>query len=1188
MLYPRKARLVPLGRRVFVVIFILGMARLLYGSNVFSLLEKPEDAVIPVLPLDVSPYGFKVPPPMMYGLYGDNDASWMYAHMDSAQSTLMPVNLTVPYAAPALDFCSNPLETLNTTSVLECAIVNQTSNYAGPVPRLAALVCLSTDPSELRCNVLVNATYPHCYPLYIAMLGTALLRNRTGNPHATIEVVNSPLPLTVEEEREQFDGLQHGDVFCVVSTILLTLHVVSIAYSVGQDDAARTQLVLSSIPRVVVWLLTLLRDTVHFLPFYGSIFLLTVGMQGDELHHDPAAHGLLLLYGAAVSSQCYLLQQLARRTKHVVQIVLFVQFVSVISVIASRVMQDSSSNCKYEHGASWLLRLLPTYALGRGLLVANRSQKWASVLANCGFGQYSFFSNSAPLAAAGLDMVYLAVGIVWQLTATVVLDKLRSSPKAGGVIPRLRVARFVGGARGRRRTTPKPLNREASSVIDGLIGDDEVVREVERVRRLETAHDLVMARDVSLFTAGVDGAQTTTVLNRVSFAVKRGERLCVFGSEAGSGRSVLLSVLAGLRQPSDGAVSLLGVDSKQVLRGMTLGTTNMQRDKVHASVGYCPAVNCFLSTLTVRENISFMASLRGLPHPDAEATRLLTLFGLTQQQHVLAGTLNAPCGRKLSVALATIGSPSVLILDAPTYCLDPEDRQLVWDALAHMKSTAMIVGTESLEECSSLSTRMCVLVDGHLEAMGTKESLLQRYGHSYTIELRVRPEAGLLDSTEADLVDLSTPLDVAVGGPEGASALDATSRRLAPGDGGISTMHTASFVEVQPDCESCEVLVIESSRLAEALRRLCGRHRMVDDGVGGLLATMTAEIHPSRSGWLVHNSIQQRGYVLVSDLVEWFHLVQQAVQLDSYFSSTFEGVNHVFHQGERHRFRVSRSTTEHKIFSSLEANKLRLGVVQYTVSQTSLDNVMDIISRRSGTTASTATVAKPLLITGLTSSDSVPLPRDWAPQEGNCLVVDVVVDSAEWRTVANRFHDSLKKSSYHVIRIQRVQNVILWRRYQAEKQFIAAVNGPDSVNERKLFHGTGRLPPEVIYSGTVGFDPRCTREGNFYGRGVYFAEKASYVEGRYAHEAGGRYCLFLADVILGRVKDFGTEKAEELSRPPELKDPTRPHQLYDSVQGGPHKGWFRTGDKSTIMRVIYSSAQAYPTHLVTFTHLHAP
>jgi hypothetical protein len=37
------------------------------------------------------------------------------------------------------------------------------------------------------------------------------------------------------------------------------------------------------------------------------------------------------------------------------------------------------------------------------------------------------------------------------------------------------------------------------------------------------------------------------------------------------------------------------------------------------------------------------------------------------------------------------------------------------------------------------------------------------------------------------------------------------------------------------------------------------------------------------------------------------------------------------------------------------------------------------------------------------------------------------------------------------------------------------------------------------------------------------------------------------------------------------------------AQGGPHKGWFRVGDKSTIMRVIYSNAQAYPSYLVTFT-----
>ncbi len=82
---------------------------------------------------------------------------------------------------------------------------------------------------------------------------------------------------------------------------------------------------------------------------------------------------------------------------------------------------------------------------------------------------------------------------------------------------------------------------------------------------------------------------------------------------------------------------------------------------------------------------------------------------------------------------------------------------------------------------------------------------------------------------------------------------------------------------------------------------------------------------------------------------------------------------------------------------------------------------------------------------------------------------------------------------------------------------------------------------------------------------------------RYAHEAGGRYCLFLADVILGRVKDFGTEKAEELSRPPELKDPTRPHQLYDSVQVCPLCDFFTCSAGAGWCRVRARRCGTHPT-----------
>ena len=64
--------------------------------------------------------------------------------------------------------------------------------------------------------------------------------------------------------------------------------------------------------------------------------------------------------------------------------------------------------------------------------------------------------------------------------------------------------------------------------------------------------------------------------------------------------------------------------------------------------------------------------------------------------------------------------------------------------------------------------------------------------------------------------------------------------------------------------------------------------------------------------------------------------------------------------------------------------------------------------------------------------------------------------------------------------------MLLWNRYAREREDMALLNGEDHVNERLLFHGTGRTPPEVIYEGVVGFDLRCTAEGNFYGRGRSF------------------------------------------------------------------------------------------------------
>lgn len=152
------------------------------------------------------------------------------------------------------------------------------------------------------------------------------------------------------------------------------------------------------------------------------------------------------------------------------------------------------------------------------------------------------------------------------------------------------------------------------------------------------------------------------------------------------------------------------------------------------------------------------------------------------------------------------------------------------------------------------------------------------------------------------------------------------------------------------------------------------------------------------------------------------------------------------------------------------------------------------------------------------------------------------------------------------------QNLFLWNRYCRERDDMSVLNGQEHVNERLLFHGTNAASPSVIYEGYVGFDIRKAGANLFYGRGIYFAESASYVEGtasplrivlerwlpcvcvspsgRYAHQQDGtssaQYQVLLARVLCGFVKDYGLVKDTKLTRPPERI----PNRLYDSIQVG--------------------------------------
>jgi ABC-type multidrug transport system ATPase subunit len=91
-------------------------------------------------------------------------------------------------------------------------------------------------------------------------------------------------------------------------------------------------------------------------------------------------------------------------------------------------------------------------------------------------------------------------------------------------------------------------------------------------------------------------------------------------------------------------------------------------------------------------------------------------LNLAMYEDKLAGTLSGGNKRKLSVAMALLGSPPVLLLDEPSAGMDPEARRFMWNIIANVsqkkKQCGVVITTHSMEEAEALSTKMGILVKG--------------------------------------------------------------------------------------------------------------------------------------------------------------------------------------------------------------------------------------------------------------------------------------------------------------------------------------------------------------------------------------------------------------------------------------------------------------------------------------------
>lgn len=206
----------------------------------------------------------------------------------------------------------------------------------------------------------------------------------------------------------------------------------------------------------------------------------------------------------------------------------------------------------------------------------------------------------------------------------------------------------------------------------------------------------------------------TLALDDISLEIEAGSLVGLLGPN-GAGKSTLLSLLAGLRRPTSGRVTLLGGSPRDVRNRRGLGVT--------------PQESALPPTLRVGEVIDFVGAHfeNRMPTPE-----LADEFGLGALLRKQTGALSGGQRRRLSVALAFVGRPRIVLLDEPTTGLDVDGRRALWDAVRrqHAAGATLVLTSHHLEEIEALAQRVVVLSGGRVIADDALAAVVGRVGVS--------------------------------------------------------------------------------------------------------------------------------------------------------------------------------------------------------------------------------------------------------------------------------------------------------------------------------------------------------------------------------------------------------------------------------------------------------------------------
>ena len=227
---------------------------------------------------------------------------------------------------------------------------------------------------------------------------------------------------------------------------------------------------------------------------------------------------------------------------------------------------------------------------------------------------------------------------------------------------------------------------------------------------------------------------TRTAVDGISLSIQRGEIFGLLGPN-GAGKTSTLSSIEGLVKPKSGTTTIDGFDVQQ------------HPFDAKAQMGVQLQASSFQSELRIEEIARLYAGVYGLRLSRTEIEERIRGVGLGDELGKPFKTLSGGQQQRLSLLIAVIHQPALLLLDEPTSGLDPQSRRQLWDRIESLRRAggSILLTTHSMEEAQAVCDRVAIIDHGTILATDTPANLIKAYAKDPRVLKVARGEVTLED-----------------------------------------------------------------------------------------------------------------------------------------------------------------------------------------------------------------------------------------------------------------------------------------------------------------------------------------------------------------------------------------------------------------------------------------------------------